>query len=202
MLQDAGILHDAVETGVDDGVLEPGATSPAAWVTALAYLKARAALEHAGPHDMILGADTVCVMDGRIIGQPRDDAHAASMILGFLGRSHEALTGVCVLSHLGTVRVLTHDAARVTLGHLSMREVSAYIASGEWRGKAGGYNFTQRRAAGWPLEVQGDPDTVVGLPMAIVTRVLDAQGGPAWRQSAAAPLTNQSTQRPELRSAP
>jgi septum formation protein len=57
-----------------------------------------------------------------------------------------------------------------------MREVSAYIASGEWRGKAGGYNFTQRVEAGWPLDVRGDTDTVVGLPIRLVRSMLRQHG--------------------------
>jgi hypothetical protein len=58
------------------------------------------------------------------------------------------------------------------MGRLPMREVTRYVASGEWRGKAGGYNYTQRRLAGWPLEVDGDEGTVVGLPVEMARKML------------------------------
>lgn len=179
MLAQAGIAHDVVDSGIDDALLEPGSAGPIAWVTALAYLKARAALDQARPGDAVIGADTVCVMDGRIIGQPRDDADAAAMIVSFVDREHDVVTGVCVLQpDAGDTfrRGMRHDRARVRFGSLPAREISRYVASGEWRGKAGGYNFTQRRAAGWPLEVEGDADTVVGLPMRLLQAMLDAPG--------------------------
>jgi septum formation protein len=192
ILADAGIPHHVVDSGIDDADLEPGQVSPAAWVTALAYLKARAALDQARPADAILGADTVCVMDNRIIGQPKDDADAAGIILGFVGREHDVLTGVCVLrpadpaphdSHparewtrLAPTRLLRHNRARVRLGNIPTRDISRYLASGDWRGKAGGYNFTQRRLEGWPLEVEGDEGTVVGLPLHITRMMLDQAG--------------------------
>lgn len=175
MLDAAGINHKVVDTGLDDAELDPGSApvnNPAAWVTALAYLKANAALPQAMEGDVVLAADTTCVLDGRVIGTPRDENHAASMILGFMGRNHDVLTGLCVLAADGSRRILCHDRAVVTLGFIPMRDLSAYIASGEWRGKAGGYNFTQRVEAGWPLEVRGDPETVVGLPMRLVRSML------------------------------
>jgi len=175
MLEAAGISHRVLDTGIDDAELDPPGgrvDNPAAWVTALAYLKAQAALPQAAHGDVILAADTTCVMDGRVIGQPRDDGHAASMLMGFLGRSHDVLTGLCLLEAGSTRRTLCHDRAVVSMGFVPMRDVSSYIASGEWRGKAGGYNFTQRVEAGWPLQVRGDPDTVVGLLLRMVRSML------------------------------
>lgn len=185
MLVEEGIAHEVCDTGVDDGVLAAPTVAAAAWVTALAYLKAVAAADLVPEGDLVLGADTVCVMDGEIIGQPRDDSHAARMVMGFAGRSHEVLTGVCLI-RVGTgERWLRHDRALVWLGHPPMREVSAYVASGGWRGKAGGYNYIERLEAGWPLEVEGDVDTVVGLPRRVLWRML-AEAGVDGREGAGA----------------
>lgn len=176
MLREAGIEHEAHDPGVDDGTLDPGGASAAAWVTALAYLKARATMDRIGPGSIVLAGDTVCVLDGRIFGQPADDADARGMIRAFAGRDHDVLTGVCLLRGSERDRAMFHDAARVRLGMLSDDVIAAYVASGDWRGKAGGYNLEERAAAGWPLTVDGDPDTVVGLPVRRVLALLREAG--------------------------
>lgn len=176
LLSEAGLAHEPVITDVDDGHLAPGGASPAEWVTALAYLKARAARDHAGPDALILAADTVCVLDGRIIGQPRDARHAAAMITSMADRSHEALTGVCLLDADTGGRTLRHDRALVQLGPLTPEQIGRYVASEQWRGKAGAYNYFERLDDGWPLAVRGDPHTVVGLPIRLVRDMLARHG--------------------------
>lgn len=191
LLDEAGIAHEVVPTGVDDGELgqgpadTTGLVTPAAWVSGLAYLKARGAVDvlYAGasreggtPGMFVLAGDTVCVLDRVVIGQPRDAAHARAMIRSFVDREHDVLTGVCLIDLGSGVRTIVHDRAVVRLGRLDDAEIDRYVASDAWRGKAGAYNFFERRDAGWPLEVDGDPQTVVGLPIRVVRALLARHG--------------------------
>ena len=178
MLADAGIEHRVHPAAVDDGELNPGDASTAQqWVVALAYLKAISSsrmIEDSGSESsvVILGADTVCVQDGQIIGQPRDRAHARQIIDQMSGSTHEVLTGVAILDPNGHRRDLFVDRSVVTVGDIADDEIESYLDSELWRGKAGAYNITERRAAGWPIEFVGDETSIVGLPLArVIERV-------------------------------
>jgi septum formation protein len=185
MLLDAGLDVRVRPPDIDDGLVRPAIASahfsPARWVMALAYLKARRvaddlrgaadrfALWHCeAPSSVkgtVLGADTVCVVDGNILGQPRDASHALAMLNSMRNRTHQTITGVCLITLPSGSRVLFADETHVHVGRLTDRQISAYVTSGEWKGKAGGYNLTERQAAGWLIETEGDPGTVMGLPM-------------------------------------
>lgn len=169
ILQELGLEHQVVPSPVDDGQLTPpSGTSAAAWTIAMAYLKARAAID-ALPLDtrgLVLGADTACELDGRIIGKPATAADAANTLRAMRGRTQRVVTGVALVcpAHPRTRRLLVADVARVTFGELDDQTIDAYAATGQWQGKAGGYNLSERVADGWPIVVAGDPSTVVGLP--------------------------------------
>lgn len=167
LLREAGIEHEVVDADIDDGELRYTGVDAASWVIALAYLKARAGLDAiAGDgRALVIGADTVCVLDEEVLGQPADRGEAARMIERFQGRSHAVLSGVALLDARSGQREVFAVRADVTLGELDPAEVGRYLDSDEWRGKAGGYNYTDRVAAGWPLACDGDETAVVGLPM-------------------------------------
>jgi septum formation protein len=189
LLKQAGVRHVSRDPGVDDGGLARGRVSPAQWVASLAYLKAVAGLEKHPEHPgTVMGADTVCVVDGQILGQPRDRADAERMLRLFENRPHEVLTGVATLSREidGAVgRRILVDGAVVHVGDLGAARISEYLDTGLWRGKAGAYNLEERVAAGWPIVCVGDPTTVVGLPMGRLIPIfgrlglLEAPGGRA-----------------------
>lgn len=180
LLRNAGFDPIVVSPPVDDAKLVRGQVSPTCWVAALAYLKARAvgALQNVvTKSDLILAADTVCVHDGCILGQPRDAAHAHAMIARLRNATHHTITGVCILGERSPNQprcVLFCDTAEVTVGHISDTIIATYIESGNWRGKAGGYNLDERLAEGWPIECKGDPATVMGLPIARTASILRA----------------------------
>ncbi|MBX3363425.1 MAG: Maf family protein [Phycisphaeraceae bacterium] len=191
LLTEAGIAHIAISPGIDDAVLAPGRVHVAAWVAALAYLKARAgALRMAGdecvpPADsrpsigattLVLGADTLCVQDGVIIGQARDENQARRILQGFSGRRHEVITGVALVRPDGERVTMFVDRASVDMGVLTARDIENYLAGGAWRGKAGAYNLTERLEAGWPIRFDGDPTTIVGLPMLRLRAFLERFG--------------------------
>lgn len=187
MLAEAGIAATVRPAEVDDGRLEPGAVPPRWWVAALAWFKAAAVarrLERIEPaaRGLVLAADTVCLLQGTVTGQPADAAAAARTIRRVAGGEHEVLTGVALLEVPSGRRRLLVDTARVRCGPLSEAAIEEYVATDAWRGKAGGYNLEERLAAGWPLSCTGDPMTVVGLPMRRLESILAP-----WRRAPAHP---------------
>lgn len=177
LLQEKGIDYLAEHPGIEDSTLIPGGVDPDWWVISLAYLKARAGLDvfqgisRAG--DVVLGADTACVRDGRMLGTPRDGAEAAAIIRALSKGRHDVLTGVALIDIATGTRTLFMDRASVWLGELSDEEISAYVATGQWQGKAGAYNLCERSEAGWPIEYVGDPSTITGLPMKLLIKALE-----------------------------
>lgn len=173
LLAEAGIEHRAEHPGFDDADLRPGNVSPPQWVSALAYLKAWAKHEETGKaRALIIGADTACVLDGELIGTPASEGEARTMLRRFVGRSHDVVTGVAIIEADNGRRHLFSDTARVEFGALSPDEIERYAATGLWAGKAGAYNLSERLEAGWPIIYEGDPSTIMGLPMRSLKRVL------------------------------
>lgn len=175
LLAEAGYSFSYDHPGIEDSELPPGPVTPGAWVASLAYLKARAGIEKAGSlsADVVVGADTACVMDGRLIGTPVDEREAGAMIRAFAGREHEVVSGVALVAPRTGRRLLGAEFARVWMGELSQAQIDEYVRSGAWQGKAGAYNLSERLAAGWPLRYEGDPATIMGLPMGRLARMLE-----------------------------
>ncbi len=175
LLREAGYEVDTIDTYIDDGELRPGRVTVPQWAAALAHLKARAAATHSitpGANALIIGSDTVVEVDNRIIGQPRDAEAARRIIIGLASREHDVITGVSII-HVATGREdLFVDVARVSVGRIPADSIEQYIATGHWRGKAGAYNLSERLAAGWPIQYEGDPATIMGLPMQRLTNYL------------------------------
>jgi septum formation protein len=183
LLAQHSIAHEAIHPGIDDAELSPGRVSAAHWVAALAYLKAMAGLMllrargHSGPL-LILGADTACVKATRLIGTPTTPREAEEILRTLQDGQHRVITGIALIRQDSPreppARTLLADAARVTLGHLGDRRIRDYIASEGWKGKAGAYNLLERIEAGWPINYEGDPTTIMGLPMQRLLRLLRA----------------------------
>jgi septum formation protein len=171
LLAEAGFDPIVIDSGFDDARLSPPheGIDGAEWAESLARLKAEAALVRLAREGIVAGtivaADTVCVIDSRIEGQPRDRLDARRMLHAIRNREHSTITGVAVLTLEGLQRCHFADAARVTVGPITNEQIDEYLDSGEWQGKAGAYNLAERQAAGWPITCAGDPATVMGLPM-------------------------------------
>lgn len=188
LLDEYGIDHDAKHPGLDDSDLHPGAVSAGQWVAALAYLKSAAGAVEARVDGctMVLGADTAIVKDGELIGTPRDAAEAERIIRRLADGAHEVVTGVSILCAATGRRTVYFDRAKVRVGALSERQITEYIASGGWEGKAGAYNLRERIEAGWPIQFDGDPTTIMGLPMGTLRGRLDRFAAGARREGDAA----------------
>jgi septum formation protein len=171
LLQENGIEYTAVVSGIEDSTLMRGGVTPSEWVAALAYLKAAAVhdrlvcCDYAAGEVVVLGADTVVRKGDAIIGQPIDAADAERIIRLLQNGSHEVLTGVAFIDAATGRRDMWVDRSRVSVGDIGDARIAEYVASGDWRGKAGAYNLSERLAAGWPIEYSGDPGTIMGLPM-------------------------------------
>ena len=178
ILRVAGFEHEAISPGVDDGELSPReATTPAAWVAAMAYLKASAGRDRwratGDDRRTVVGADTICVHDGVIIGQPVDAADAACILAAFDDRAHQVLTGVAVLDSVTGRREIFVDQATVWWDGVGAERIETYVAGGEWAGKAGAYNLAERLEAGWPIRYEGSANTIMGLPIELLRARLE-----------------------------
>lgn len=167
LLGAAGVPLDVRPSGIDDGRLIPGRCAPAEWVTALAFLKAAATARQSDlcGTTLVVGADTVCVHEDQILGQPKDITDAERMVRAMAGATHEVLTGVAIVCPRTRRRVAFPDRSVVTVGALSEAQIAEYLATGLWRGKAGAYNIAERLEAGWPITFQGTIDSIMGLPV-------------------------------------
>ena len=169
LLRRIGIEPDVRPADVDEAPL-PG-ESPQDLVGRLARLKAEAA--EASPDDLLVAADTVVVLDGRILGKPAGRADARSMLASLSGVSHTVVTGVHV-GHRGRTADAVEETT-VVFRQLSDHEVDAYVATGEPLDKAGAYGI--QGAGGMFVEsITGSDTNVVGLPLATVVRLAAAVG--------------------------
>jgi len=113
----------------------------------------------------VIGADTVCVVDDTVLGQPLDAKEAREMITTMVNRSHSVYTGWYLVAAEDSQHVFGCEVVTVTLGHIDDDEIDRYISTQLWRGKAGAYNLSERVDAGWSITCDGDPTSVMGLPM-------------------------------------
>ncbi len=117
----------------------------------------------------MLGVDTAVVLDGRTYGKPGCESEAAEMLEHLGGRTHEVISGLCLIAP--DCEVVEHEITRVTFRLLTPRDAAAYLATGEWEGRAGAYAI-QGRGAALVERIDGDYLNVVGVPAALLVRIL------------------------------
>ena len=166
LLEQAGLDFEVVVSGVDETV--PPDYTPAQTVEALARRKGQA-VQALRPEAPIIAADSVVSIDGLILGKPKDDETAKATLRRLSGRTHELITGVCLL--INGQMDLFHQVTRVTFYPLTEEEIAEYVALGESRGRAGAYGI---EGIGVVLvqSIQGDYPNIVGLPVAETIRRL------------------------------
>jgi septum formation protein len=211
LLRNAGIAFTVQPADIDETPRD--GESPAECAQRLAREKALA-VSLSRPQDCVLGADTIVVVDEKILGKPRDAADAARMLRLLSGRTHEVITGVCLISPVASgqhpvgsktetqtpplherIRVelrtgnrelrTASETTRVTMCELSDEDISEYIATGDPMDKAGGYAI-QGIASRWVPRIQGDYSNVVGLPVWLVYRMLRDWREPCLRAASQA----------------
>lgn len=166
LLRAAGFDFDIQPADADE-TLHPG-EAPPDYVRRVAEAKARAVIDSAGER-IVLAADTTVVVDQHILAKPADAADAARMLRLLSGRQHEVMTGVTLASQ---GRVLTRvEVTRVEFAALDGDEIAAYVQTGEPMDKAGAY-AVQGVASRFVTRIEGSHSNVVGLPVALVHRML------------------------------
>lgn len=158
-----GIAHDVRPADIDERYL-PGET-PMAHALRLARAKADAMHE---PHSVVIGSDTIVVVDGDVLGKPRDEKEAAAMLRRLSARTHTVITAVAV-AWAGNVESGAEEVA-VTFHALSDAEIARYIETREPMDKAGAYGI-QGFGATVVARVEGDYFAVMGLPLQLLVRL-------------------------------
>ncbi len=125
------------------------------------------------PQDAVLGADTIVVVDGQILGKPADRADAVRMLRMLSGREHRVITGVALV--VAGQWFVASENTSVTFSEIAEGEIADYVATGEPMDKAGAYAI-QGIASRWIPRIEGDYSNVVGLPVALVYRLLRDNG--------------------------
>jgi septum formation protein len=121
----------------------------------------------------VLGADTEVLLDGRVLGKPRDAAAARRELAALAGREHRVRTAACVITQRDERELV--DETLVRFRALSARAIDRYVATGEWRDRAGGYAI-QGAGAALVERIEGDYSTVVGLPVGRLAALLEELG--------------------------
>jgi len=181
LLAQAGFTFTVTPASIPEDP-QPG-ENPVSYVTRLAREKAETVFARLQSEIVVLGADTTVVApNGEILEKPTDAADAARMLRLLSGATHQVITGVAVVSSSGTETAA--EVTHVTMLTLSDEEIAAYIATGEPMDKAGAYAI-QGRAARWIPRIHGCYFNVVGLPLALVSGMLE---GASDRQTHHQPL--------------
>jgi len=170
LLAQIGVVPDAVRPADIDETPRPREL-PRAYCARIALEKAEAV--ECAPDEAILCGDTTVSVGRRILGKPETAAEAAAFLILLGGRRHSVVTSVVLRT---AQRVWQRQVvSAVKMKRLSDRELNAYLDSGEWRGKAGGYGI-QGLAAGFIPWISGSHSAIIGLPLCETAQMLDAAG--------------------------
>jgi septum formation protein len=156
-------------------------------VRGLAVMKADAWLDTVKAAEregiLLLTADTVVVLDGKIIGKPKDQKENLEIIERLSGRVHEVITAVCLVEGSTGKKIVDHDVSKIRFRKLSQDEIRAYVTSGDGLDKAGGYGI-QGAAGKFVEDLQGSFDNVMGLPVSLVEKILKENSWDVSRRKA------------------
>jgi septum formation protein len=166
ILEQLHIPFDVVAPNYDEAT--PERADPEKVVREHARGKARSVADIAEDRPVV-GVDTAVVLNGRIFGKPEHAGEAEEMLEQLSGKTHVVISGLCLLTP-GWEDV-EHEATQVSFRELAPRELGTYVATGEWEGRAGGYAI-QGRGAALVESIGGDYLNVVGLPAALLVRLL------------------------------
>ncbi|MBC7783756.1 MAG: septum formation protein Maf [Burkholderiales bacterium] len=161
LLRDGGYVFETDPADIDEETYpaDLDADAVARW---LALAKARhVAQRHR--NDLVLGADTVVALGTRLLGKPVDAADAREMIGSLSGSTHRVSTGIALVCVAKSIETIDHVVSTVQMRALSSDEIEAYVTTGDWRGKAGGYGIQDDDP--FVTCIQGSVSNIIGLPM-------------------------------------
>jgi septum formation protein len=174
ILEQLGIPFDAVAPVYEE--YDPPDADPVELVREHARGKARSVVDLAGERP-VLGVDTSVWLDGSLYGKPADATEAERMLEQLSGKTHTVVSGLCMITP--GWEVVEHESTYVTFRELTPRELARHLAHGEWEGRAGAYAI-QGRGAALVERIEGDYLNVVGLPAALLVRLLAERFGGAY----------------------
>jgi len=167
ILEQLGIPFDVVEPLYEE-TIPPDLADAVDVVREHAQGKARSVADRVDDRP-VLGVDTEVVLQGLIFGKPASATEAERMLEELSGKTHVVMSGLCLLTPAW--EVVEHEGTRVTFRNLTPRDLAAYLSTGEWEGRAGAYAI-QGRGAALVRCIEGDYLNVVGLPGALLVRLL------------------------------
>lgn len=176
LMKQMGLEFEVLVSAAEEE-MQPPEHHPEEYARTLARLKAEDVAQRVAD-GIVIGADTIVVLDENILNKPSDDADALRMLTMLQGRTHQVITAVALLDVTnGSVahRALEHVSTDVTMRPATEPELRAYIATGEPRDKAGAYAI-QGRGSVLIERITGDYFNVVGLPIFTLARMLSAVG--------------------------
>jgi septum formation protein len=172
LLEGAGYEFVIRPAGVDEDNY-PKNLLPSDVALHLARAKADAVAEQF-PDAVVLGADTVVAFGDRVLGKPRDAKDAARMLDLLGGTTHIVITGIAVICRATNFVRAAKIMSAVRMKVMSPKEISAYVESNEWQGKAGGYGIQDKDP--FVERIAGDRENIIGLPMTKTNELLSAAG--------------------------
>ena len=164
LLASKGLHCEVMPADLDE--TQQAGESPRVLVERLAVEKALAVRRRlpARPRRIVLGSDTVVVLDGEVLGKPRDAEHAVATLARLAGRTHSVWTGIAVVATDAAAPRVCSVESRVTLRSAALGELRAYVATGEPLDKAGAYGL-QGEGRRFVIRVEGSESNVIGLPL-------------------------------------
>jgi len=172
LLAETGLPFTVAVSEVDEEAINSG--SPREIAEQRALHKARAVAKTL-PGGLVIGADTIVLCQGQVLGKPKDTADAKRLLSLLSGRSHRVITGVCVLEAPDGRCLVASACTKVVFRRLSPEEIDRYVATGEPMDKAGAYGI-QGKGALLVERIVGDYFNVVGLPLTLLARLLKEFG--------------------------
>ncbi len=174
ILRQMGLPFTVVPGCADESA--PDGLTPAELVQTLAHRKARS-IADTRPDALVLGADTIVVLDGKIYGKPADPEEARSMLANLSDRTHTVYTGMALVHADSQRSVVAVESTDVTFATLSLQMIDRYVASGAPLDKAGAYGIQDDFGCVFVRRISGDFYTVVGLPASRLYRLLTREFG-------------------------
>ena len=162
MLRQIGVRFRAIPADIDESI-EDG-EAPSDYVVRLSVEKART-IASSNPHEIVLGSDTIVVLDHQILGKPEDQQQAAEMLRRLSGATHTVLTGYALVQGPDENVITGIGRADVRFRHIEEDEIARYVAGGSPMDKAGSYGIQEDLGAVFIESIAGDYYTIVGLPL-------------------------------------
>ena len=168
ILKNINLKFDIIKSKVDEIIIE--GESPENLAMRLAYEKAKD-VANTNKESIVIGADTIVVLDGKVLGKPSSKEEAKRMIRSLSGREHEVITGISFIKISEEIEVKDYCTSYVKFKELSEEEIEDYVSTGESMDKAGAYGI-QGFGSLFVEYIKGDYFNIVGLPVYLVGKIM------------------------------